>query len=461
MPPPGIPEWIFPGAMLRHQRTRDVFVIGTVNLHPNLRHLEIILQRVNTTSEGISLGEEMRSFFLGDLLAEWEHTSEYLYPGSSRRDFAERVRPENQAVTHEYFRWESPAPHARVMLLFIERIERGEVVGTIATSALEERITLEDFNNARLAGTCVHLGYEGVFSDYSRDGWEPDEVFIPGMIMLDNDNREVFLIARNVDATWIVRAAHDLQRCPPNYLTTLRFFVNQPIHDFAAYFHADDDGNMIPNGYDPADDGEFSAPDDDFTLADYNAILVRDVVDDEDYQLFMREDTSPPYASPRENVMGAHDPRMTLRAGDRWHFDAPNEGIWTIEAITPTRGDDPPYAYHFRSDEGRVMRTPGAWIIRNGRRISPPDPRFTGEPVAARQVWEIPTNVTRQRASRWRVTRVAMQANIRMVSLEPEGGGATIYWPEIRLRSQGRYVNDGVVRRTSFERLVSDDDDSV
>jgi hypothetical protein len=467
-----------------------------MDLHSDLRHCEIFLQRIiEGDPPSLANGEDFETMYLGDLLGGWHHTGEYLYPRMSQPinvtglgafPIGSTVDITNSRGEHEYFsvtghaentsqiihldqqiatqapplvgewyRWESG--DVPITLFFVEGIANGQVEVSLGMTDTLEHIPVEDFIRALANGprdeprgeaSAQHLNYEWVFSEPYLDDTD-ESGFLPGSVMLDTEGREFFLLARNRNNTWVCRAAHDMSTCPENYLARAHFLASQ----FRAQFHME--AVEVMSGTPEGIGMSFAERVLQLNQPMGSAYLAGEPIHEDD----------PDYFRPvNGDISGNPEPPMRFRIGDRWHFDAPNEGIWTLETVEDRYHEgEHTITNRFRGDDGAVMSGPQDWVIRNGRRITPPDPRFTGDPVEPNQVWEIPTNTTRQPTSRWKVTSLATRSTgDEMVNLTPENGkGAPICWPVIRLRAQGRCVFDGRIRRTSFERLISDEGDDV
>ncbi len=182
--------------------------------------------------------------------------------------------------------------------------------------------------------------------------------------------------------------------------------------------------------------------------------LVREEVWDERASDFVSQ---PEHIAMQEEPDGM--PRVT--AGQVWLLPRPNAGLWRTDvnvndAVTPV-------TLHHMRERDRVMNCTGEWLIRNGVRRDPPDPRTTrpGQQIVIGQVWEF--NVTAEprsryiRIPRWRVHEISERAG-RIQLRAADGSGKRIYIEPARLMVEATHIDDGLPRRTSFERVLEDDD---
>lgn len=107
------------------------------------------------------------------------------------------------------------------------------------------------------------------------------------------------------------------------------------------------------------------------------------------------------------------------------------------------------------------MNTTATWLVANGVRQTPPDPRSNRPEggVAIGQVWEFRADAGArfQRCARWRVREIDSNADMVMLMSE-DGRGRRVYLPPARVLAMATYAGDGLPRRTAYEHILEADD---
>lgn len=396
--------------------------------------------------------------------------------------------PTDVPMLGRWYRWYEATSSPLVTAIYVERFDRDDVVVTRIARAAEHRISMTSFTAALARGYAEAPGDQPYarLLGFSRLFVEPvlpalrGETFTAASWRVNADEQEFVLMERrNIRdlREWVCLSQHDMRDWPLTTISESRLVMNEyggEVFPEAWNGGLMDFDQMERIFRDLMEDQATIAPLDlnigvpmSFQMAEqmFNSVRQEDA-DDARRRMNPGGLTRMPLTGFAPLLPG--DPLEVraiteMRIGDGWHFEAPNEGRWHVETITNTftPGTGNVSTIRLRGDDQAVIQGPVEWVVRNGRRISPPDPRYTGDPIEVGQVWEIATTLTRQPVAMWRVRLLGISSNMPMVSLEPANGGpgATIYWPEVRLRAQGRYVAEARVRRTAFERILAGDDD--
>jgi hypothetical protein len=154
--------------------------------------------------------------------------------------------------------------------------------------------------------------------------------------------------------------------------------------------------------------------------------------------------------------------------GHTWVLPAPNTGVWRVERVLRRASSERAAAFRMEhtTERDRSMTCTRTWLVNNGSRRDPPDPRAqptSASPVALGQVWDIAPSNTRYHSSPnrlWRVLALTTAGQVMLVS--EDGLGKRLYWAPTRLQQHGTFMGDGVPRRTAYEHVLADalDDDS-
>jgi hypothetical protein len=154
--------------------------------------------------------------------------------------------------------------------------------------------------------------------------------------------------------------------------------------------------------------------------------------------------------------------------GHTWVLPAPNTGVWRVAAARSedARRNTLSFRMEHTTERDRSMTCTRTWLVNNGSRRDPPDPRAqptSASPVALGQVWDIAPSNTRYHSSPnrlWRVLALTTAGQVMLVS--EDGLGKRLYWAPTRLQQHGTFLGDGVPRRTAYEHVLADalDDDS-
>lgn len=163
-------------------------------------------------------------------------------------------------------------------------------------------------------------------------------------------------------------------------------------------------------------------------------------------------------------------PAVFVGEGQVWQLPAPNVGLWRTSWTHPNLAQEARAGQitltHTREND-RVMRCTATWLIEHGVRQQPLDPRtsaglpaqsnggFAGV-VSLGQVWEIPTPNGKSR--RWAVSEINERAG-RVRLMSEDMPGKRIYLTPAQILQLGTYAGDGLPRRTSYQRILEDDDE--
>ncbi len=101
MPPPSIPDWIFPGAVIVQDRSpHEVRVIGSLQLLDNLSQIIVTLQPPLVQDSRITgLRPESEAIGLDEIQAGWSFVGNYLFTDNT----LDTLPPEAQALTRQTF----------------------------------------------------------------------------------------------------------------------------------------------------------------------------------------------------------------------------------------------------------------------------------------------------------------------------------------------------------------------
>ncbi len=162
-----------------------------------------------------------------------------------------------------------------------------------------------------------------------------------------------------------------------------------------------------------------------------------------------------------------HDPDTTavetnipfVAADQVWQLPRPNGGLWRTSRDPTNAGN---WRLTHARERDRVMTCTATWLVTNGVRQTPPDPRTGGQNgtgIAIGQVWEFKADAGSryQRCPRWRVREINGTSELVMLMAE-DGSGKRIYLPPARILELATYAGDGLPRRTAYEHILEADD---
>lgn len=163
--------------------------------------------------------------------------------------------------------------------------------------------------------------------------------------------------------------------------------------------------------------------------------------------------------------------RPVVSIGQDWVLGQPHAGVWRVFGYA---GEPASHQVQDRATEWMMQNTTTqawcyvgeGWLVDHGVRQMPPDPRHRqnvstlGLPaVLLGQVWQIPLGRRKRNAGRLVNFRVKeIKGDQVMLLSEEKNSGQRIYTTITKLTGEGTLVGDGTPRRTSYERLLADDD---
>lgn len=234
MPPLGIQDWVFPGAIIRHRGQGTAYIITNVGLNNNRTNYLVTLWEYPSPLRGEPLADLL---LLTQIVSEWQHTGEYVLPSYQPDQAPPAQGTELRGLLHQiaseaptggtpyldpqpgtYYLWSWPGDPLRNLIRIVEPTQDLMDVHVMFIPSVPGGqglvISNTNFHISIRDGLALELPHQRSFLEPDE---RPDWLW-PGAHLYDPDGEEFFVVGGGA-LGWVCVAAHSMSHYPADVLT--------------------------------------------------------------------------------------------------------------------------------------------------------------------------------------------------------------------------------------------------